>query len=137
MALTPSFSTGGMPRPHEGSIGTSVSSLLKTKMPSLKSAGASKGVKLQGVKMPKASAPKGVKMPKMTNVKSAKSTAPKASALSSALKAIVSGSKKLGGAAPAGPGMGMPSAIGAPAAAPAPSFFGNVGPSQGAPGLGM
>ena len=135
MALTPSFSTGGMLRPHAGNVGTGISSLLKFKMPALKSGSMGKGVSLKGVTIPKGSTAKMGKMPKMPAFKAPKSTMPKAASLSSALKSIVSGAGKVRGMA--GPGMAMPSAIGAPASAPAPAFFGSAQPGPGQPGLGM
>ena len=135
MALTPSFSTGGMPRPNAGHISTGVSSLLKMKMPSLKANSPSKGVSLKSVGIPKVGTTKMAGMPKMPTIKTPKSTTPKMSSLSSALKSIVSGASKVRGMA--GPGMGMPSAVGAPASAPAPSFFGSSQPGPGQPGLGM
>lgn len=135
MALSPSFSTGGMPRPHAGNVGAGVSSLLKFKMPALKAGGLGKGVSLKGVSIPKRQMTKTPAMPKMAATKTRKSTTPKASALSAALKAIVSGASKVRGMA--GPGMSQPSAIGAPASAPAPSFFGSAKPGPGQPGLAM
>lgn len=129
------MSTGGMPRPRTGSVGTSVGSSLKTKMPSMKGGNAAKGVILKGVTMPKVSAALkgGVKLSSKTKsggaVKAPKSSV-KASSLSSALKGIISKAKKL-------PAMGMSSSIGAPAATPSPAFFGSPNPSAGKPGLGM
>ena len=140
MALTPSFSTGGMPRPSKGSVGTSVSSLLKTKMPSLNRGSGIKGTALKGVTFPKAGSMKaGPKLSTKTlsggTVKAPKTTI-KPSSLSSSLKSLISAAKKspspMGGA-----GLGMSSGVGAPAATPSPAFFGQPNAGPGGIGLGM
>ena len=130
MALTPSFSTGGMPRPSTKSVGTTVSSLLKTKMPSLRAAGASKGVSLKGITMPKPISSKGMGKISVKAPKATKTSIKSPSSLSSTLKSIISASKKT-------PPMGMSSAIGAPAQTPSPAFFGRPNAGPGGIGLGM
>lgn len=114
------------------SVSTTVSSVLKTKMPSPRKSSPSKGVTLKGIKMPKrGSTAKGGKLSAATikgKVKAPKSL--KIGALSAALKRIVAGAKKL-------PAAGMSSSIGAPAMTPSPAFFGEVNPMAGKPGLGM
>ncbi len=143
MALSPSFSTGGMPRISARSVGTSVSSTLKTKLPSLKIGSSAKGVTLKGVTIPKIGTVKGggklsAKTLSGTSVKAPKPL--KTGSISSALKGIVSSVKsgmKSGSLRAPGGGLGMSSSIGAPAKTPSPAFFGSPNAGPGAIGLGM
>lgn len=128
--LMPNMSTAGIPRPHMGSVGTSVSSTLKTRAPSLKSGGSSRGVSLHSVKIPKGSMKS--QYPKLSkgSLKAPKSSSPKISSLQSKLKSIISSAKK-------NPPMPMSSAVGAPGGVPSPAFFGSPSAPPGGIGLGM
>lgn len=130
MALSPVFSTGGLPRSPTRGPGTSVSSVLRTTFPSLKKAGASSKMKLSNVKIPKVSSKKSsFKLSSKTRsgtavkVSKAGTKGAKFSSLSSALKSILSRAKKVRG-------MAAPSLARPPAGIPSPAFFGkpNAGP---------
>lgn len=117
------------------SASTKVSSVLKTSMPSPRSASSAKKVVLKDIVNKRSSGGKKVSSPLSaktrsgTAVKPAKSTL-KSSSLSSALKSLISKAKKL-------PAMGMPSSVGAPTAAPSPAFFGTPNAGPGKIGLDM
>ena len=112
------------------SVSTTVSSVLKTKMPSFKRGASSKGVTLKGIKIPKRGSTAKAKGVSRKAIKAPKTSSLKKSALTAALKKLIAAAKKM-------PKMGMSSSVGAPASTPSPAFFGEVNPTAGKPGLGM
>jgi hypothetical protein len=160
--LSPSMSTGGMPRPMRGNVSTGISSTLKMHMGKiggqaiggqalggggkLTTGAGSFGVGPKaGGGMPKIAPLKMTASPKMSAMNLGGGTKPTTSSsslksLGATLKSLISKPPK---AAPAtfgsgqNNGLNMSSSVGAPASSPNTSFFGSSNPSAGAPGLGM